>query len=67
MHNNNNNNNNYYIDRRIYLKFSQINSKRRRAESFEACCAANGRYLMCKSLAYYLNVLYIIYLFIDGL
>ena len=43
-----------YIDRHIYLKTFQINSKRHsRAEN---CLkpAANGRYLMGKSLPYYI-------------
>ena len=34
----NNNNNKYYIDRRIHLNLFQINSKRRMAQRFEACC-----------------------------
>ena len=38
----------------------QINSKRRRAESFfKACCQWGRGYLMCKSLPYYFHLLYI--------
>ena len=56
---NNNNNNNYYIlyfyFYNYYIQF-QINSKRRRAEALKP--AASGRYLMFKSLPYYLRLLY---------
>ena len=49
--------NNYKIDRLVSLSQSfQINSERRRVEALKP--AANGLYLMCKSLPYNLHLLY---------
>ena len=46
-----------------FISIFQINSKRHRAEALKP--AANGRYLMCKSLSYYLHLLYISSLFVS--
>ena len=47
----------YCIDRRVYLNLFQIDSKRRMGMK-ALKPAANGRYLMCKSLPCYFHLLY---------
>ena len=54
--NNKNNNNNYYIDGRIYLNLSKSIQSTAGLKALKP--VANGRSLMCKSLPYYLHLLY---------
>ena len=63
---NNNNNNNYYyyyyyyyyhIDGRIYLNLSKSNQSAARLDALKP--AANGCYVMYKSVLYYIHLLYI--------
>ena len=46
----------YYIDRLIYLSFSKSTHSAAGQKALKP--AANGRYLMCKSLPYYFHLLY---------
>ena len=54
---NSNNNNNYNIDRRIYLNVSKSASSATELKALKPA-AVIGRYFMCKSLPYYLRLLY---------